>query len=162
MPNNAGAVDATPTRRIVHLSYVDSDGKPRTDSYDIPIATTDAALNALTAAAGGVTNASLWAIGVTNWFTTGVALKTDAVDEPNDSVMDNVVLLMKNAAGLSFDFFIPANDEGVTMVDGTEDVNLTSTDIGDLITALVGIWSGYEAYSARFSERSKKNRSQRF
>jgi len=161
MPNNAGAVDATPTRRIVHLSYVDSEGKPRTDSYDIPNATTDAQLNALAAAVGAVTNASLWNIGVTNWFATGVGQKSDADDLTNDSVMDNVVLLMKDAANDSFDFFVPANLETATMVAGTENPDLENPLMLALETALEAIWAGHALYSARFTERRKKNKATR-
>lgn len=136
MPNNAGAVDATPTRKIYHLSYIDSEGKLRTDSYDVPSGVTDAELNALTAAVGAVTNASLYAIGVTNWFATGVAQKSDADDLTNDSVKDNLVILMKNAVNDSFDFFVPANLETVTMVAGTENPDPATTEMAALFAAL--------------------------
>jgi hypothetical protein len=158
MPNNAGAVDATPTRKVLHLQYIDSDGKSRTDSYDVPMDVTDAELNALSAALGATTNASLWNIGYTNWFATGSASIDDADDLTNDSVKDNVVILFKNASNLSFDFFIPANLETVTMVPGTENPDMTTTEAAALIAAIEAIWSGYTAYSARFSERSQKNR----
>lgn len=159
MPNNAGAVDATPTRKIYHLSYIDSEGKLRTDSYDVPSGVTDAELNALTAAVGAVTNASLYAIGVTNWFATGVAQKSDADDLTNDSVKDNLVILMKNAVNDSFDFFVPANLETVTMVAGTENPDPATTEMAALFAALETIHGGYTAYSVRFTERRQKNRS---
>jgi len=158
MPNNAGAVDATPTRKIMHLQYIDSEGKPRTDSYDIPSDVTDAEFNALSAAQGAVTNASLWNIGYTNWYSTGVPQKSDADDLTNDSVYDNIVFLMKNAANDSFDFFIPANLETVTMVAGTENPDPTTTEMLALIAAIEAIWGGYSAYSVRFSERKNVNR----
>jgi hypothetical protein len=158
MPNQAGVVDATPTRKILHLQYIDSEGKPRTDSYDLPSDATDGEMNALTAAMGAVTNASLWNVGYTNWYSTGVALKSDADDLTNDSVYDNIVFLMKNAANDSFDFFIPANLETVTMVAGTENPDPTTTEMLALIAAVEAIWGGYSAYSVRFSERSNKNR----
>lgn len=159
MSNEAGVVDATPSRKVIHLAYVDSEGKPRTDSYDVPNDVTDAELNALTAAQGDATNASLWAIGVTNWYNTGVGQKSDAQDLTNDSVKDNVVILMKNAAGLSFDYFIPANLETATMVAGTENVDPTTDEMVALLAAIAGIWGGYAPYSYRMSERKKKNRS---
>lgn len=158
MPNDAGAVDATPTRKVLHLQYIDSEGKPRTDSYELPSDVTDAELNALSAAIGAVTNASLWNIGYTNWFSTGFGSKADADDLTNDSVMDNVVILLKNAAGLSFDFFVPANLEPATMVPNTENPDPTTTEMGALVAALGAIWSGYSPASYRFTERRKKNR----
>lgn len=158
MPNQAGAVDATPTRKILHLQYIDSEGKPRTDSYDVPSDVTDAELNTLAAAQGAVTNASLWNIGVTNWYSTGVPQKSDADDLTNDSVYDNIVFLMKNAAGQSFDYYIPANLETVTMVAGTENPDPTTTEMLALIAAIEAIWGGYTAFSVRFTERTNKNR----
>lgn len=158
MPNQAGVVDATPTRKILHLQYIDSDGKPRTDSYDVPADVSDAELNALAAAQGAVTNASLWNVGVTNWFSTGVPQKSDALDDTNDSVMDNIVILMKNAANDSFDYYIPANIETVTMIADTENPDPTTTEMLALIAAIEAIWGGYSAYSVRFTERRLKNR----
>jgi len=158
MPNNAGTVDGTPTRKILHLQYIDSEGKPRTDSYDVPNDVTDAELNALSAAIGDVTNASLWNIGYTNWFATGIAQKSDADDLTNDSVADNVVILMKNATNLSFDFFVPANLETTTMVAGTENPDPTTTEMLALVAAIQAIWGGYSPSSYRFTERRQKNR----
>jgi len=161
MPNNSGAVDITPTRRVLHLQYIDSDEGVRTDSYDIPVATTDAALNALTAALGLTTNASLWNVGYTNWFATGQPQTTDADDLTNDSIKDNVVMLFKNATNLAFDFFIPANLEPATMIAGTENVDKTNPLIADVVTAVEAIWGGYAVVSYRFTQRRKKNRSTR-
>jgi len=158
MPNNAGAVDATPTRKILHLQFIDSEGKPRTDSYDVPNDVTDAEMNALTLALGATTNASLWNVGYTNWFSTGVPLKADADDLTNDSVYDNIVFLLKNATNDSFDFFIPANLETVTMIAGTENPDPTTTEMLALIAAIEAIWGGYSAFSVRFSERKNVNR----
>lgn len=162
MPNNAGTVDATPTRKIIHLQYIDSEGKLRTDSYDAPNDVTDAELNALTAAMGNVTNASLWNIGYTNWFATGVPQKSDADDLTNDSVKDNVVILFKNSSNLAFDFYIPANLETTTMIAGTENPNVESTEMVALVDAIQAIWGGYAPVSARFTERRQTNRSTKF
>lgn len=160
MPNDAGTVDTTPTRRIVHLSFIDSEGKLRTDSYDIPGTTPDAEINALAAAIGAVTNASLWQIGYTNWFATSTPSKANADDLTNDSVFDNVVILLKDPAlADGLDFFIPANLETVTMVAGTENPDPATTEMLALLAAIEAIWSSYAPVSIRFSERKNKNRS---
>lgn len=158
MPFDGGIIDATPTRRILHLSYIDSEGKTRTDSYDIPdgVSATDADLNALASGIGGLTNASLYAVGVTNWFQPSVASKANAVDATNDSVMDNVVILMKDAANDAFDVYIPANDEALTMVAGTE--NPDPAKLNTLFGLLGDVWASYDPVSVRFTERKKKNR----
>lgn len=158
MPNNAGVVDATPTRKILHFQYIDSEGKLRTDSYDLPLDATDAEINALAAAVGATSNASLWNVGYTNWFNTAVASKSDADNNTNDSVMDNVVILMKNTANLSFDFFIPANLESATMVTDTENPDPTLVEMIAVTDALVAIWGGYSPVSMRMSERRKINK----
>lgn len=158
MPNDAGVVDATPTRKIIHLQYIDSEGKPRTDSYDIPVTTTDGMMNAVAAAVGATTNASLWNIGYTNWFTTGVPSKANADDLTNDSVYDNVVILLKDPTNDAIDFFIPANLETATMVDGTENPDPTNPLLAAVITAIEALWTAHTAVSVRFTERSNKNR----
>lgn len=159
MPNDAGAVDATPTRKVVHLVYIDSDGKPRTDSYDIPVDVLDADLNALSAAVGAITNASLWQIGYTNWFATGLPSKENADDSTNDSVMDNLVILLKTLTSpVGFDFFVPANLEGTSMVLGTENPDPLTAEMVALVDALELVWPAYQPISYRFSERRKKNR----
>lgn len=160
MPFDGGIIDVSPTRRVLHLSYIDSDGKPRTDSYDIPQGATDAVLNTLASAAGALSNASLWNVAVTNHFAIANPSKANADDLTNDSVMDNMVILMKTLGNLSFDFFVPANNEVNTMVPGTE--NADPLAISALVAAIEAVWPGYDPISVRFSERSKKNRATKF
>lgn len=157
MPFDAGTIDVTPTRRVLHLSYIDSEGKPRTDSYDIPTAATDAELNALTLAIGSKSNASLWDVAVTNHFAVGLPSKANADNVPNDSVADNVVLLFKTLDNQSFDLFIPANIEEFTMVENTE--NPDPALLAPVVAAAVAVWPTYDVISYRMSERRKKNRS---
>lgn len=158
MPFDGGVIDSTPTRRIIHLSFIDSEGKERTDSYDIPdsASATDADLNAFASGIGGLSNASLYAVGVTNWYQPSVASKANALDATNDSVRDNVVILFKDAANDSFDLYIPANVEAETMVDGTE--NPDPAKLAGLLTLAAAVWASFEAVSVRFTERKQKNR----
>lgn len=156
MPNNAGTVDATPTKRQVSLSFIDVNGQLRTDTYLIPTATTDAELNALAAAIGAKTNASLYAIGYTNWFQTGVPSKANATDAVDDSVKDNIVLLFGDIAGNSQDWFLPAPIEA-TLVTGT--VNPDPTELADIVTAVDALSGAMQVKSYRYTERRMKNRS---
>lgn len=155
MPFNAGIVDTSPVRRVLHFQFIDSEGKPRTDSYDIPNAATDAEINAFATETGERSNASLWNVGYTNWFYIAQPSKGDADDETNDSVMDNVVGLLKPLVGDGQDVYIPANNEAATMVAGTE--NPDPTLLADWITAANALFGG-EMVSVRFSERSLKNK----
>jgi len=160
MPFDAQIIDATPTRKVLHCRYIDSDGQDRTDSYDVPTdsaVATDAELNALTAELGALSNASLYAVGVTQWFQAAPPSKLNAFDATNDSVEDNIVILFKDVANNGFDLFVPANVEADTMVEGT--VNPDQTKLQDLINAANNVWATYDPVSLRFTERRKKNRS---
>lgn len=158
MPFNAGVVDPTPTRRVVHFQFMDSDGKTRTDSYDILPATTDAAINAVAGELGAKSNATLYNVGYTNWYQVDIPSVADATDETNDSVQDNIVMLFKNpATNQAVDFFIPANNEGFTMVPNTENPDpALLVDLVGFVEAMLG--AGYDIASYRFSERKQKNR----
>jgi hypothetical protein len=155
MPFDGGIVDATPVRRVLHLQFIDSEGKPRTDSYDIVGAATDAEINTFAAETGERSNASLWNVGVTNWFYLAQPSKANAVDETNDSVADNIVLFVKPLVGDGTDVFIPAPNEAATMVAGTE--NPSELLLADWITAANAIIDG-SAISVRFTERRQKNK----
>jgi hypothetical protein len=160
MPDNAGTiVSATPLKRVFHLQYIDSEGKPRTDSYEIPTGATDAQLNTLVNAVGAITNANLWNVGITGWWMGGIPTKTLAVDATNDSVKDNLVLLMKTVTNTDpFDFFVPANNEVASMVAGTENPDPTTVEMIALIAAIEAVWAFHEPISYRFSERRLKNK----
>jgi hypothetical protein len=158
MPASAGVVDATPTRRIAHFSYIDTNGQPRTDSYDIPAAATDAEINAMVTALGAATNADLWQVGFTNWFATGQPSKSNAIEAVDDSVKDNIVVLYKNVANDSKDFFIPAPKEAL-LVAGTLNPDPTPAGLLDnVIQAADALFGTYEPVSVRYSERAKKNK----
>lgn len=156
MPFDGGIIDVTPTRKTLHLEFIDSDGKVRTDSYDVPITATDAELNAFSAETGALSNASLWNVSVTNHFATGLPSKANADNLVNDSIKDNVVMLIKTLDNLAIDLFIPANNETLTMVPATE--NPDPALLVDWIAAAAAIWPNYEPISVRFSERRNKNR----
>ena len=155
MPFNAGVIDATPTRRIVHFSYIDVNGQERTDSYDILSTITDAQLNLLATALGEASNASLWAVSYTNQFIVAPPSKANAVNAVDDSVRDNIVILEKNTNNDAFDVFIPAPLESL-LVTGT--LNPDPAQMVDLIAAIDGVWAAYFQVSYRYSERAKKNK----
>lgn len=155
MPFNGGIVDATPVRRVLHFQFIDSEGKPRTDSYDIIAAATDAEINTFAAETGAASNASLWNVGVTNWFYLAQPSKANAVDETNDSVKDNIVALFKPLVGDGQDVYIPANNEALTMIADTE--NPDPALLADWLAAANAVIDGTPV-SVRMSERRLKNK----
>jgi len=157
MPFDAGIIDASPDRVIISLSYIDTNGQVRTDSYDVPVATTDAELNAFSQAMGAATNASLWSVQKTTIFAPSPPSKANATDAVDDSVKDNIVLLYKNNANLAVDVFIPAPLEA-ELVAGTVNPDPTNALIIAVIAAANAIWDAYAVVSYRYTERRKKNR----
>ena len=83
--------------------------------------------------------------------------KSDAVDEPKDSVFDNLVFLAKTNTNLSQRGFLPA-PEGALFVPGTDTIDPANADLATVFTtflALVG--AGYSIVSARYTERREIN-----
>jgi len=155
MPFNGGIVDATPVRRVLHFQFIDSDEGVRTVSYDILSGTTDAEINTFAAETGAASNASLWNVGVTNWFYIAQPSKANALNLTNDSVKDNIVALFKPLVGDGQDAYIPANNEALTMIAGTE--NPDPALLEDWLVAAQAVLGG-DAVSVRFSQRSIKNK----
>lgn len=157
MPFDAGIIDASPDRTIISLSFIDANGQVRTDSYDVPVATTDAELNAFAQAIGAASNSSLWAVQKSTVFAPTPPSLANAVDDVHVSVKDNIVLLYKNNANLAVDVFIPAPvlDELVPSTTNPDPLN-------ELIIAVVAasdaVWDAFAIVSYRFTERKKKNR----
>jgi len=161
MPSTAGAIDATPTRRLIHLSYIDINEQLNTDSYEILASATDTLLNAFVAAMGAATNANLWRVAVTNEFAPTIGLKADAVDAVDDSVKDNIVMLWKATSGSqAFDLFVPAPIESM-LVSGTLNPNVTGTEFAALIAAADAVFTNYNRKSYRYSEHRSKNKATR-
>jgi len=158
MPDNSGTVDATPTKKQLTFAYIDVNGQLRSDTYLIPNATTDAEINALKAAIGAKTNASLYSVGITNWFQVDNPSVTDAVDAVDDSVKDNIVILFGNVAGGAQDWFLPAPIES-TLVENT--VNPNPAELAAIVAAITPMSGGMTVKSYRYTERRKKNRSVR-
>jgi hypothetical protein len=158
MPSTAGVIDSTPTRRLIHLSYIDVNEQVNTDSYEILASATDAQLNTFVAKMGAASNANLWRVAVTNEFAPTIGLKADAVDAVDDSVKDNIVILYKATTGSqAFDLYVPAPVEAM-LVAGTLNPNPTATEFSELIAAADAVFSSYNRKSYRYSEHRKKNK----
>jgi len=157
MPFDAGIIDASPDRTILSLSYIDANGQVRTDSYDVPVATTDIELNGFASAMGEATNASLWSVQKTTVFAPSPPSLSNATDAVHNSVKDNIVLLYKNNANLAVDVFIPA-PLAAELVPDTTNPDPTNTLLADVVAAANLIWDAFAIVSYRYTERKKKNR----
>jgi len=156
MARTAPAVNGTPTFRKASLRWIDASGDLRADSIQVPSGATDAQIEAFGEAIADISNASLYAVEVTDVYNS-VADKDDAVDAPKDSVYDNLVVLAKTATNLSQRMFIPA-PEGDIFVAGTDQIDPTSVDLGLAFTAFLALVGGtYDIVSARYTERREIN-----
>ena len=156
MARTAPTVDGTPDFQTVSLRWIDASGDKRSDSIQVPTAATAAQIEAFAAAMAATSNASLYAVQVTAHYNS-VPDKSDAVDEPKDSVFDNLVFLAKTNTNLSQRGFLPA-PEGALFVPGTDTIDPANADLATVFTtflALVG--AGYSIVSARYTERREIN-----
>jgi len=150
----APAVNGTGSYKRVSISYIDYTGNVRTTSDDFPQATTALQIEAYVAAEQALSKASIYKVEVSEVYNS-VGDSSNALEEVNPSVYDNVVFLAKTAANLSKNFYILAPDEAA-FIDTTDQIDPANTEIAALMTAwLAAAGAGWSIVSARFSERRK-------
>lgn len=158
MPRTVPTIDGSGQRKEVTVKYIDSDGKRRSDTWKIDQAATDPQIEAAIAAAAALTNASIYKVYVSQVYS-GAMSAANALDEVNDSVMDNLVILYKNSVtDEGRDFFVPAPVETV-MVPNTEIVDNTAPLYTAFRDAIDVMLNNFSAVTVRFTERRKKNAS---
>lgn len=156
MPRTAPAVNGTPQFKKVSFRWIDFSGDKRSDSLQIPAAATDAQIEAMAEALADGSNASLYAVVPEFWYNS-TPDKTNAVNEPKDSVFDNMVMLAKTAANLSQRGFIPAPIDGL-FAPTTDQPNPASTELVAIMTAFLAlVGAGYSIVSLRYTERREIN-----
>lgn len=156
MSRTAPAVNGTPQFKKVSMRWIDYSGDKRSDSLQFPATGTDAQIEAYAAALGAASNASLYAIVPEFWYNS-TPDKSNAVNEPKDSVFDNMVMLAKTSANLSQRGFIPApiND---LFADTTDQPNPASAELIAVMTAFLAlVGAGYSIVSLRYTERREIN-----
>jgi hypothetical protein len=161
MPRTAPTVDDTPNVRTVSIRLIDASGDKRAVSFEIGIAETAADIEALVADYATQTNANIYAVHVSDQYTSA-ALASDATQAEENSVYDNIVLLAKSATGDTEELFVAAPLRGLFVGD-TDNPDPLDTDLLDLISKFEAIVSGSKTVvSARFTERREKNQSVSF
>lgn len=159
MPRTVPTVDGTGNFRQVTIKTIDANNGKRSDTFMVDAAATDAEIEALIAAQAAVSNANIYQVKVSMVYNS-VPNPGDATEAPLLSVWDNIVLLMKDSANNSQDWFIPAPIDAA-LVAGTKNPNPANALLQayrDAVDAVMA--SAYEPVSYRFTERSKKNPSQ--
>jgi len=149
---------ATPTYVQVSFRMIDASGDLRSDSLTIALAdATDAKIEAYVAALAAATNGNVYAVEKT-YVWSAVPAASSATAALKESVADNVVVQIKNAANLSNRGFIPAPVAAIFEGD-TDVVNATQALAAAYIAALEALFAAgsYTAIGVRFTERREVN-----
>lgn len=156
MPRTVPTIDGTGNFREVGIRWIDANNNRRADTLRVAQDATDAEIEAIVADFAAKSNANIWRVDVAMVYSS-VMQPSDAVEEPRESVNDNIVILFKDAVGNARDFFIPAPLDSL-FVGGTN--NPDAADFAATIAALqAALEPAFEPVSLRFTERRKKNRS---
>lgn len=147
----APTVNGTPTFKAVSLTFYDYTGEQRTDSYKIDADSTNAEIEAFVAAMQACSNGTLWRVGMKDVYNS-VGDPSNANEVVWEEVSANIVLLEKNAADASQDWYIPAPDNAL-FLEGTENIDPSNETLGALMTAILALKSGFSFVSARFTSR---------
>lgn len=156
MPRTAPAVTGAATSALVSFSFIDANQNIVSWSLRTTVAlATGANVEAVAAALGAASNASLYGVKIASEWAT-VPNAVNAVDAPYSSAYDNVVELFKDiTSGAAQDGFIPAPLDAL-MTTGTTQVDLENEEFiafSNAVNALLP--AAYVPVSARLSERRK-------
>jgi len=152
----APTVDGSVTFILVSVSVIDYTGDDRTDTYQFDSDSSDAEVESFISTMQLITNASIWKVEKREVYE-GAKDKSNADELVRESVYDNLVLLYKDSLRNSRNIFVPAVSESV-FVDGSNEIDPTSVPLANFLTSITPMLAAYDARSARFSERRKKNK----
>lgn len=159
MPNTNPAVTGAATYAQVSFRYIDANGQLGSDSYNTtPALATPANVNAAAEALGAASNANLYEVSIESVWS-ALPISATAVEEPRESVKDNIVTLFKdNATRNTQDVYIPAP------LDTLLQAGTNQPDVEDALYLAVELAfdallpAGYSPISARFSEHKGTNK----
>ena len=158
MPGTRTAPDVTgaPSFKELSLRWIDAVGDKRSDSSLIDATATDVEIEAVAAKMVLASNASLYAIRLTEVFE-GAVTKANALAAVRESVQDNIVYHAKDTGRVDRRSFIPS-PLAANFVADTETPDDGATTITEMITAWLAVWKGtFASVSLRFSERREIN-----
>lgn len=158
MPRTAPPVNGTPNLKRVSWAMIDASGDKRSVSMEVDLAATDVTIEAVTAAIAAATNASIYKVTVEDVYNSIPAV-SDADELEENSVFDNIVLLMKDATNRSQNFFLPA-PKRENFVGDSDNPDPASTMLGDWRDGVNNLAFGVTSpVSLRYTERREKNQS---
>ena len=159
MPNNVPDFTGTPDRDYLSARYMDHTGDVRADALTglDAAAMTDANINAFNVAMGAASQCTLYADQHVQEYAT-VPDKDDAGDGDRSEVINNIVVLAKNAAGESRRLYIPGPVAGCLITD-SDDIDPASTELAAVFTAWLALLpAGFNVTQARYTSRKQHNK----
>lgn len=146
----------TPTLKRVSFRYIDISGDKISHSLQLSPTATLAQIQALAAAIGAASNASLYEIGSEDVWAT-VPSASNALDATkSNSVYDHIIAQYKNAANQGTRIYVPAPVDAAFQAD-TDNVDPADALITALKTAGDALLSSYTAIGYRFNETREIN-----
>jgi len=153
----APAWTATATSRLATLHLIDASGDLFTDALTVPVAATAAQLNAWQSAYQAASNASIWKTS-DETIREGDADPDEALALYRATIAEGVNMLFKNIAlGQTVTPRLIAPVEEA--MQGNQDIPLlSSTELTNVITALLALLPSYDFKQAQFTgRRERKN-----
>ena len=155
-PDFAGAA----TKRQITLSLVDASNDVITLQVDgLPIAATDAQIEAIAVAAQAASQASLYDI-ADKYSYKGAKLSSNAEDDQRNSIKDGINILYRNSSDDTVTFRAVA-PVPATMVGDTDSVDTSNALVVAINTAIEAAATGYTAESAQYTERRERGGNER-
>lgn len=161
MPGTRTAPDATgaAVSKLVSFKWMDISGDVRTDSLRVPVAATQAQIEAMADALQAGSNATLYGIEVTEeWNSIGDSSNALGGDK-SQSVHDQLFFLAKNVNPFIMPqrAYFPAPIADVFTAD-SDSLDPASAEIIALLTAFLAlVGAGYSIVHGRYTEKSEIN-----
>lgn len=163
MPRTAPTYTGTPTYTIVSFKWIDANGQLDSTPYiTTPARATVGAVEAMAVALAAASNANLYDIVVEGHTGATSASPTAAIEEPRESVKDQILTLQRDAiTRQTQEVEIPAPLDAL-MVPGTNDVDIDNVLYQAVNTAADALLpASFAPISVRFSEHKGVNKKKR-
>jgi len=147
----APTIDGSETFRVISATFLDYTGEQRTVTVQVDAGVTDVQVETYIAALQAISNGTLYRVAVKDVYNS-VGDSSNALEDVWEEISANLVILTKDANNNSLDWYVPApiND---MFIEGTEQIDPASIPLGDYLTALLALKSGYSVVSGRFTSR---------
>lgn len=157
MPYDAPDVSvAAASLRRLTFRYIDISGDKIAHSIQVAPTVTPAQIQALGAALGALTNASLYEVHINDVWAT-VPSASNAVDATkSNSVFDAIVMQYKNSVNQGERIYAPAPIVAAFQAD-TDSVDPAATEVDNLQTAADVILTSYTLIGYRYNEKREIN-----